>query len=308
MSELDSNGSASPSVSAGGAGASPATAQLSVSTDDEFFEGPDLPPPSPQSASDGALTRLTAELATARAELTALRNADEKRVREERKQIVERVEQLLGTIRQVPALETLASRVRAAMTTNITTAVMCDIYLSAIRALLEGQAKNDSALQTRMRVLENIIAEKQGELDQSSVLLSSIKQDFDRYRTRHETEQEALTVRASEQLLHNVLPVADNLERAIAAAEGATNVDAVLNGVKMIQRIFEDVLAKEGLVPIAALGLPFDPRVHEALMDVQTTEVPEDTVFEEVQRGYYLGSKVFRPAMVKVARRSPRQS
>ncbi len=71
----------------------------------------------------------------------------------------------------------------------------------------------------------------------------------------------------------------------------------------MIHRQFEDVLAKEGLVPIKAAGLPFDPRVHEALMEVETTDVADDMVYEEVQRGYYLAGKVFRPALVKVARR-----
>ncbi|MBM3463202.1 MAG: nucleotide exchange factor GrpE [Armatimonadetes bacterium] len=134
----------------------------------------------------------------------------------------------------------------------------------------------------------------------------SLQEDFDRYRKRTKSEQEGMTVRANEELLRRVIPVADDFKRALKASSGATNVESVLSGVQMISRQFDDILSREGLVPIpASMGTPFDPKVHEALKLVETDEVPEDTICEEMQRGYYLGGKVFRPAMVYVATTKP---
>lgn len=220
---------------------------------------------------------------------------------DERARVMDDTEQFLGLMRQFPALAAIEPNVQKALSGPINRSVLTSLYTLAIRTLAD-QKKTDAALNNRIASLQQALLDKQRGLEDANVQLSSLKEDFDRYRTRQKAEQETFTVRANEQLLQHIVPVSDNFNRALAAAEGASNVDAVLNGVRMIQRMFEDVLQKGGLVPIEATGRPFDPTIHEALMDVQMTDVPEGTVVEEVQRGYYLAGKVFRPALVKVAR------
>jgi molecular chaperone GrpE len=148
-----------------------------------------------------------------------------------------------------------------------------------------------------------VLREKEKALVDANAAVTSLQEDFERHRNRSRNEQEGMTVRANEELLRRVVPISDNFARALAASETATNVEAVLSGVKKIYRLFDDVLSQEGLVPIKAeKGDAFNPKVHEALMEIETIEVADDAIYEVVQRGYMLGGKVFRPALVKVAR------
>lgn len=125
--------------------------------------------------------------------------------------------------------------------------------------------------------------------------------DFENARRRYEQEKEDLVKFASERVLLNLLPVVDNLERALAAARTATEVEPVVQGVELISRQLQDLLNKFGVSPVPAEGQPFDPNVHEAVQQVASDEVPEHTVLEELQKGYLLNGKVIRPALVKVA-------
>ena len=122
--------------------------------------------------------------------------------------------------------------------------------------------------------------------------------DFDNYRKRTAREHAELTQRANERLLNELLPVLDDLERALVAAD--EHEEAQLeDGVRLVHRSLADALRKEGLEEIPTDGA-FDPNIHEALLS-QPSEAEEGAVIEVLQKGYRLGDRVLRPARVVVA-------
>jgi molecular chaperone GrpE len=122
--------------------------------------------------------------------------------------------------------------------------------------------------------------------------------DFENYRRRAEREREDLKRYAIGDALRELLPVVDNLQRALAA--GGT-VDDLKTGVELTLRQFTDLLRQRGVVEVPALGAPFDPAVHEAVARVDDATVTVPTVVDELQRGYTLHGKLLRPALVRVA-------
>ncbi|MCL6629388.1 MAG: nucleotide exchange factor GrpE, partial [Armatimonadetes bacterium] len=143
-------------------------------------------------------------------------------------------------------------------------------------------------------------AEKRAEKEHENFLRALA--DFDNYRRRVREEMKQARQLAIEDFLLRLLPVLDNFERAIKAAEEMKDYDALHGGVILILRQLRDVLEKEGVKPIEAEGQEFDPMKHEAVMREDTTEYPDNTIIEEFQRGYMLGEKILRPSMVKVAK------
>lgn len=127
-----------------------------------------------------------------------------------------------------------------------------------------------------------------------------LQAEFDNYRKRTQREKEEYIKYASEQVVKGLLPVLDNFERALAAAKVKQDFAGFVQGVDMIFRQLSDILTKEGLAPIEAVGQMFDPNFHEAILQVEGPH-PENTVVEEVQKGYLLKEKVIRPSMVKVS-------
>ena len=146
------------------------------------------------------------------------------------------------------------------------------------------------------------LAEKTALADQHFDRLARLQADFENYRRRVRQEREELAAFAAEGLITRLLPVLDNLDRAIKAETGA-GAEAWRQGVEMTLKQFQDVLAREGVETIPAEGLPFDPTAHEAVMQVESEEHEDNIVVEELQKGYRLGGRVIRPAMVKVSRR-----
>jgi len=126
--------------------------------------------------------------------------------------------------------------------------------------------------------------------------------DFDNFRKRSRRELVDGERRAREELLRELLPVFDNLERASVHAETATDVKSLADGVNMVLRQFLDTLSKLGVERVQTLGVPFDPTQHEAIQHVESTEQPPGTVLHEVQAGYRAGDRLVRPAMVVVAK------
>lgn len=126
--------------------------------------------------------------------------------------------------------------------------------------------------------------------------------DFDNFRKRTKRELEDARRGGREDLLKELLPVFDNLERAIQSAQRATEVKAVADGLTMILKQFEGTLARVGINRVPTTGSPFDPSVHEAIQQVETDEHPPGTVVAEVQPGYAAGDKLVRAAMVVVAK------
>lgn len=124
--------------------------------------------------------------------------------------------------------------------------------------------------------------------------------EFDNYRKRMLRENDQIRKTAARNLIEDLLPVLDNLERALGHAADVS-ADPVLQGVDMVVRSLHEKLSGHGLSPIAALGQPFDPNVHEALAHEPSEEHPADTVVAEYHRGYKLGDLVLRPAKVSVS-------
>ena len=128
-----------------------------------------------------------------------------------------------------------------------------------------------------------------------------LRADFENYRRRSREELQRAREQALEEFIIKLLPVVDNLERALAASTGSSGDEANLRtGVEMVFRQFMEVLEKEGVTPIAAVGEIFDPEKHEAFCR-EESEKPENTILEEYQKGYLFGEKTIRPSLVKVA-------
>jgi molecular chaperone GrpE len=133
-------------------------------------------------------------------------------------------------------------------------------------------------------------------------LLRSIA-EFDNYRKRIERERKELAEFVSFGILNDLLPLVDDLERALAAAEGTQTVATYRAGVELIHKQLAELLRKKGVTPIEAQGADFDPHLHQAVSTELSTVHRDNEVIEELRRGYKLGDRLLRPAMVKVASR-----
>lgn len=122
--------------------------------------------------------------------------------------------------------------------------------------------------------------------------------DLDNYKKRAVKERDEVQKFGVEKLVKDLLPVMDNLDRALAAAAPG---DTLVEGVKLVRASFEQVLARHGVKGFSALGQPFDPARHEALMQVPTADAAPGTVVVEHARGFTLNERLVRPAMVGVA-------
>lgn len=124
--------------------------------------------------------------------------------------------------------------------------------------------------------------------------------EFDNYRKRVERERRDLADYMKADILTEILPIVDNFERALQAT--STESDSLRKGVDLIHKQMVDFLRKRGVTPIDALGADFDPNFHQAVIHETSPFHREGEVIEELQRGYMLGDKLLRPAMVKVAK------
>ncbi|MEZ4301872.1 MAG: nucleotide exchange factor GrpE [Polyangiaceae bacterium] len=126
--------------------------------------------------------------------------------------------------------------------------------------------------------------------------------DFDNFRKRARREQDDAHKRGQQQVLKDLLPVFDNLERAAQHADTATDVKPVAEGVRMVIKQFEGALEKLGIKRIPSVGMPFDPAVHEAIQHVESPDQPAGVVLHEVQPGYAWGDLLLRASMVVVSK------
>src|ERR1039458_6945163 len=129
--------------------------------------------------------------------------------------------------------------------------------------------------------------------------LARLQAEFENFRKRSQREQQEFREYALSDAVKQLLPILDSLDRALKA-EGVSVAD-FRSGVELIDRQFHDVLTRLGVEPIAAQGQPFDPSLPHAIQMVETTEVPDHQVIDELQRGYRLRDRVLRAAMVRVA-------
>ncbi len=125
--------------------------------------------------------------------------------------------------------------------------------------------------------------------------------DFDNYRKRQAQEREALLNYGAQECMKKIIEVVDNFDRAMQSVEKIDSVEKMKESFVVLNKQLMDSLTKLGLEQIKAVGEKFDPNIHEAVMQTQTEEYEEDTIVAELQKGYKLGEKVLRPAMVNVA-------
>lgn len=145
-----------------------------------------------------------------------------------------------------------------------------------------------------------VVAERDNYLD----ALQRLKAEFDNYRKRVERDREAQHLAGVRQLCGDLLPVVDNLERALATSGDAGAVQ-ILAGVEMVRGQLASLLGGRGVEEIAAHAAPFDPNVHEAVAQHPSEEHPEGTVVHVLEKGYRIGETVIRPARVVVAAPPP---
>ena len=144
----------------------------------------------------------------------------------------------------------------------------------------------------------NPLQEKYDKLNNQYIRLAA---DFDNYRKRHEQEKEALLKYGAENTLKKMIEVLDNFDRGLKAIETVDDCEKVKECYNLAYKNFTDVLTKAGLEKIKAEGETFDPNYHEAVMQTPSSDKPEHTIIAELQKGYKLGDKVLRPALVNVA-------
>ena len=150
--------------------------------------------------------------------------------------------------------------------------------------------------------LEERVARLEAERDEYLADVKRVAADFDNYRKRAARDQQSLVARAHERLVKDLLPVLDDLERALEAAE--QHEEAKLeDGVRLVHRELRGTLEKEGLVEIETDG-EFDPHVHEALLS-QPSEEDDGAILQVIQKGYRLGDRVLRPARVVISQGAP---
>jgi molecular chaperone GrpE len=131
-----------------------------------------------------------------------------------------------------------------------------------------------------------------------------LQADFENSRKRLEREKQEFLRIANKELIADLLNVVDDLERSLQLAqEKHEDFSAFLKGTEMVLAHLYDLLKKQGLLPIEAKGKGFDPKYHEALLNVETNDVAENTIVEELQKGYLLNNQVIRTAKVKVAKK-----
>lgn len=158
--------------------------------------------------------------------------------------------------------------------------------------------------------LEELIQRLSMELEQTRTRAENyyrkmlrLEADFDNYRRRCQEEKEELHQLAAEKVITNLLPVLDNLELGLQAADKTQDYERLLSGLQLVYRGFMEILNQEGLEAMEVEGQEFDPYLHEAMLRMPLAEDQKDnTIVQELRRGYFFKGKVIRPARVAVAR------
>jgi len=162
----------------------------------------------------------------------------------------------------------------------------------------DGEAGELASLRAQLELSQQLARGTMERLREEHERVLRAAADLDNYKKRAAKEKEELQRFAAERLVKDLLPAVDNLERALRAApEG----EPLTGGVRMVLKLLEGALSRHGAEGQSALGKPFDPRLHEALMRVETADAPPGTVVEEHGRAWTLSGRLVRPAMVAVA-------
>ncbi|WP_423791561.1 nucleotide exchange factor GrpE [Mitsuokella jalaludinii] len=162
----------------------------------------------------------------------------------------------------------------------------------------EEAAAADAAMQEEIEALKGQVDGLNKDLQEKKDRLLRLQADFDNFRRRSAKEREEISAVVTQNFCKDMLPLLDNFERAMAAE--TKDVEAFQKGVEMIFTQFQEILKKNGLEHIEAVGQKFDPNFHQAVMRVEDPEKEDDTVAQELQKGYMVKGRVIRPSMVQV--------
>lgn len=162
----------------------------------------------------------------------------------------------------------------------------------------EEAAAADAAMQEEIEALKGQVDGLNKDLQEKKDRLLRLQADFDNFRRRSAKEREEISAVVTQNFCKDMLPLLDNFERAMAAE--TKDVEAFQKGVEMIFTQFQEILKKNGLEHIEAVGQKFDPNFHQAVMRVEDSEKEDDTVAQELQKGYMVKGRVIRPSMVQV--------
>jgi molecular chaperone GrpE len=178
--------------------------------------------------------------------------------------------------------------------------------------LIETAAPNGnpaaiSNLETEVSQLQAKISKSETERADLVKLMQNRQSDFENYKKRVERERSDTFLNILSELANQMLPVLDNMNRALDSVSNLSDdreqgVQHFFDGIALVNQQLNEVLAEMGVEPIAAVGEDFDPHFHEAVAAEETNEFPPHTVTAEFLRGYRIGNKVVRPAMVKVSK------
>jgi molecular chaperone GrpE len=167
-----------------------------------------------------------------------------------------------------------------------------------------GESKKEKKERPKGPKLKKALEEKTKEAEEYLSQLQYLKADFENYKKRVEREKEEIFRFATERLVLEILEVVDNLERAIESGKTEDGgKENLLEGVEMTYKQLMKILEKEGVECIKAEGSMFDPYLHECVMTENTDTLEEDTVIQELLKGYKMNSKVIRHSKVKIAKR-----
>lgn len=165
-----------------------------------------------------------------------------------------------------------------------------------------GQQTQTQAQAQEIEELKRKLQEKEEQLKSYIDRLKHLQADFENYKKRVAKEQENLAYEVENRLLLKILPIYDNLELAFRSLRNNNDKDSFIEGLEHIFAQFHEFLNSCGIKPIEAVGRPFDPALHEALLSVETDDQP-NIVLGEFERGYRRGLDVLRPSRVKVSRK-----
>jgi molecular chaperone GrpE len=165
----------------------------------------------------------------------------------------------------------------------------------------EEQPKAEQEQNDELAVANAKIAELEAKIKEMENRYLRLYADFENFRRRTRQEMEAAEKYRAQSLVSDLLPALDNFERALKIEADNEQAKSILQGMEMVYRSVLDALKKEGVEAIEAVGKPFDPHLHQAVMQIEDSNYEPNTVVEEFQKGYKLKDRVIRPAMVKVS-------
>jgi len=166
----------------------------------------------------------------------------------------------------------------------------------------ENKEASQMTNEEEMSLMQQELDEARTKSEEAMDKMMRLAAEFDNYRKRSARDHENIRKFAAENIIKELLPIVDNFGRGIESANESKDFDLFLDGVKLILNQMINLLEKEGVKQIKAVGEVFDPNIHEAVMHVNSDDYPENIVIQEFQNGYILNDRVIRPAMVSVSK------